>query len=157
MKGKPLRLICIGKIKTEHWKQACGHYLKHAARWRGIEVVELRDSDASLPEKTRIRAEGEKILAMLNEKDLAIALDENGENMSSRAFADFLHLWADQSGKKANFIIGGPFGLSEQVLARCPQKISLSRMTWPHELARALLLEQIFRADCILNNFPYHH
>lgn len=156
VRARALRIIAVGRIRTSWWKEACDYYVKMISRWQKIEIVETRDSEASLPVKERISQEGERLLEKLLPGEFAIALGENGRGMTSPAFAEFLERLG-YSAKKPAFIIGGPFGLSEKVLQRSGVILSLSPMTFPHELARTLLLEQIFRASCIRNNFPYHH
>lgn len=156
MIGKSIRILAIGKLKTKYWKEACEYYVKMISKWQEIEILELKDSDASLPMNVRIEQEAERILNQIGTRDYLIALGENGETPNSKAFAKWLESM-EMSPEKPTFIIGGPFGLSEKILARSKKILSLSKMTWPHELARVLLLEQIFRACCIRFNFPYHH
>ena len=122
-----------------------------------MEVVEIRDSSASLSPGERVQEECARIRNCLSGRDAAVALSEGGKQMSSAAFAEFLRDWDEKEQKRLNFVIGGPFGLSPDFLADSYRLLSLSSMTWPHELARILLAEQIFRAGCIKNNFPYHH
>lgn len=115
----------------------------------------MRDSGGDI--KERNHQEGVRILASLKQSDLPIALDAAGAAFTSREFAQFLAACDLSLRKRPAFIIGGPYGLAPEVLAACAQRISLSAMTFPHELARVLLLEQIYRAETILRNFPYHH
>lgn len=148
-------IICIGKLKTAYWQAACAHYVRQLAHWRRIEIIELKDSKkepASRPEE-----EGKRILAALLPADLPIALTEGGKRMTSPQFAHFLHDCDEITRARPVFIIGGPYGLSPGTLQRCPLHFSLSDLTWPHELARALLLEQLYRAESIIRNLPYHH
>lgn len=150
-------IICVGKIKTPYWQKACGHYLTRLSSWRKIVCLETRDSAAALPPAARLKEESCRILACLQPSCLAIALHEQGDQMNSRQFAAFLRHCDEKLMQTPCFIIGGPFGLDKAVLDACARRLSLSAMTWPHELARALLLEQIYRAESILRGAPYHH
>lgn len=114
----------------------------------------MKDGDGNATPEKRILQEEQRILARLNPGEKAIALTENGKMHDSPKFAELLNRMENTG---ITFIIGGPFGLGAQILDRCHEKLSLSSMTWPHELARVLLLEQIFRGLSILARFPYHH
>lgn len=152
---KEALLICIGKLKTPYWKNAAEHYIKLLGHWRKIELLELRDSTAS-PECRSMREEA-AILQNINKKDFTMALAENGRQFDSRQFANFLRECDEIRQMRPAFIIGGPYGISRRVVESCACVISLSAMTWPHELARVLLLEQLYRAESILRATPYHH
>lgn len=151
------RIICVGRLKTECWKTACAHYLRLLGPIRPVEITEARDGDARLESGVRVRQEGERLLAALKRNDFPIALWEQGQMLTSREFAALLKDCDERKLKCPTFIIGGPFGLAEQVLQAASLKLSLSPMTWPHELARVLLIEQIYRAETILRNGHYHH
>lgn len=148
-------IICVGKIRAGYWRDACGHYLDLLARWRPISVVEIRDAkEAGI---TGIKKEGEQILGKITPQDFAIALNAAGKAMTSPQFANFLRECDEVRMKRPSFVIGGPWGLDATVLEKCQARISLSPMTFTHELARVLLLEQIYRAESILRGGPYHH
>lgn len=151
------RIICVGKLKTDYWKQSCAHYLKMLAPFRAIEVLEVRDADASLDEGARRRQEGERLIAALGRNDWPIAMWEGGKMLDSRGFAGMLKECDEHKLLVPAFLIGGPFGLSDAVLEAVACKLSLSLLTWPHELARVMLIEQLYRAETILRNGPYHH
>lgn len=144
-------------MKTLWWKDACNHYERQIRHWRHLENVEIKDAEAGLDARARMAREGERILARLGDEANATALSESGEVLTSRQFAELMRQYDAGAAKKITFIIGGPFGLDERVLAKCPQKLSLSPMTWTHEMARVLLLEQIYRAENILRGTGYHH
>ena len=156
MAGNLLRLLCVGKLKTPFWREAAEHYRRRLGRWRRVEVVEVRDGDAALAPAARSAQEGRRLLEALAREAAPVALDEGGETLDSPGLAALLR-HCDEAARRPVFVIGGPFGLAPEVLAACPRRISLSAMTWPHELARVLLLEQLYRAECILRNIPYHH
>ncbi|MCR4666499.1 MAG: 23S rRNA (pseudouridine(1915)-N(3))-methyltransferase RlmH [Desulfovibrio sp.] len=156
MAGKPLRLIVVGKLKHHFILEGCELYLKRIRHWRTPNVVTVRDGDPSFPLEKRLKQEGEQILGALSPNDEAIVLDERGKSMSSVALANLLGTY-DTLGKSPCFIIGGPYGLDESVRARANRLLSLSAMTLPHELARLMLCEQLYRAECIRRNVPYHH
>lgn len=117
--------------------------------------MELKDG-ANEPLK-RKKTEGARILSSLSPTDYPIALHESGKEFTSTQFAELLLDCDERLCKRPAFIIGGPYGLDESVLQASRLKLSLSRMTWTHELARVLLLEQLYRAESILHNTPYHH
>lgn len=146
----------MGRLKTPFWRDAAAHYAHRLGRWRRVELVEVRDGDAALAPAARSAQEGERLLAALGSTAGAIALDEGGEALDSPGLAALLRRLDEQALRPA-FVIGGPFGLSPEVLAASSRRLSLSAMTWPHELARVLLLEQLYRAECILRKVPYHH
>lgn len=152
-----MRIIAVGKLKAPFWREAADHYLRLLRKLRPVELIEVRDADASLPEKERIAVEGGRLLACLSGREMPIALDAGGKPLDSHAFARFLRQCEERAGKAPGFVIGGPFGLDASVLGACRHCLSLSPMTWPHELARVMLLEQLFRAENILRGFPYHH
>lgn len=155
--GKPVIVICVGKIKASYYKQAYIHYLELIKKWRKIDCIEVKDSDNALPIAQRQLHEGRNILSQIKTDEKAILLTEKGENIDSLHFAQLFKKHDDREIKRIIFILGGPFGVSEDVSAKCVHKLSLSSMTFPHELARVMLMEQIFRAQTILYNFPYHH
>jgi 23S rRNA (pseudouridine1915-N3)-methyltransferase len=155
MTGKPLRLISVGKLKKPFWKDAAAHYESRLERWRHLESIQVREADG--PPRTRNRLESQRILERLSPRDIPLVLDERGERVSSAGLAAILQR-ADQEGPgNPCFIIGGAYGLDAAVHARARRLLRLSDMTLPRELARVFLLEQIYRAECILRNLPYHH
>ena len=150
-------MISVGKIKTPFWKDAAAHYAGRIARWRPLALTEVRDGDAALPAGQRATLEGKRLLESLQPRDVPIVLDERGAALTSPELARCLRQ-LDESGRgRPCFLIGGAYGLDGDVRRRAWKCLSLSAMTLPHELARVLLLEQIYRAECILRNVPYHH
>ncbi len=153
---KEIRIITVGRLKTPHWKEAAAHYAKRLAPFLRLEESIVKDADPALPLAERKKQEGARILRQLGPGDICLCLDEGGKSMTSRAFADFLARLAD-TGKKPCFVIGGAYGLAPEVLARAAHRLALGPMTFPHELARVLLLEQIYRAESIMAGSGYHH
>lgn len=151
-----LRLLCVGRLKTPFWREAAAHYRERLGRWRRVDLVEVRDGDAALAPAARSAQEGRRLLEALAREAAPLALDEGGEMLDSPGLAALLRRF-DEAAVRPCFVVGGPFGLSPEVRAACSRSLSLSAMTWPHELARVLLLEQLYRAECILRNIPYHH
>ena len=155
-----IHIIAVGKLREPHWKAAAEAYVKRLRH--GYDLVEtiVKDGDASLPPPERSALEGERILQALAAGNrgsvLPICLDEGGDMTASVPFARFLRKCFD-AGNAPCFIIGGAYGLSGAVRDRAAKVLSLGPMTFPHELARVLLLEQLFRADAIMRNKPYHH
>ena len=148
--------IGVGKIKTQFWLEAVEHYRARLAKGHQLEVVVVRDGDAKLPPEARKRQEGERIQAALPPGAAWICLDEHGESLTSPSFAAYLQkLW--DSSRPPCFIVGGAYGLAPEVLEKAHKKLSFGPMTMPHELAQALLWEQLFRADAIIRKTGYHH
>ncbi|MBO5490818.1 23S rRNA (pseudouridine(1915)-N(3))-methyltransferase RlmH [uncultured Desulfovibrio sp.] len=157
MAGKSLRCVCVGRLKTSFWKEAAAHYADRLSHWRRLELTDVRDGDAALPPGQRNALEGRRILEVLTPQDIPLVLDERGRRLTSPQLADLLRQ-TDEGGRgRACFIVGGAWGLDEAVLRRADARIRLSDMTLPHELARVVLLEQLYRAECILRKVPYHH
>lgn len=122
-----------------------------------LEESMVKDAPGKLPPADKNRHEGEGILSKMKKGDVLIILDEYGERVTSRQLAKLVRKWTDAPNQRPVFVIGGPFGLSDEVKKAARMKIRLSDMTLPHELARLLLLEQLYRAGTILKNMPYHH
>ena len=157
MTGKPLKYISVGKLKTPFWKDAAAHYTTRITRWRKLDITEVRDGDSALPPDPRNALEGRRIIEALDPQDIALVLDERGQHLTSPQLADLLRQMDHDARGRACFIVGGAWGLDEAVRQRASRCISLSHMTLPHELARVVLLEQLYRAECILRKVPYHH
>lgn len=157
MVAKPLRLLSVGKLKTVFWKDAATHYTARITRMRRLECTEVRDGDAALTPEQRNALEGKRILENLHPQDLPLVLDERGQDVSSHQLAALLQSLDVEAKGRGCFIVGGAYGLDPSVRERAHRLIRLSSMTLPHELARVVLLEQIYRAQCILAKIPYHH
>lgn len=149
--------IWVGKLKEKHSKEGCAHYWKKLSRFFKLEESVVKDGPSKLPNAERNKKEGEGILSKVKKGDVLIVLDEFGDSLTSRELAKRLQLWTDAPNQRPVFVIGGPFGLSDEVKKAARHSIRLSDMTLPHELARLLLLEQLYRAGTIHRNMPYHH
>jgi len=152
-----VKCIFVGKLKNGWAKEACDHYARSFKRYHQLEEVIIKDAPGSLPEDQRRKDEGHRILAKLGPGDMLIALDQSGKTHTSKALATNLLSWLEDPGKTPCFAVGGAFGFSQEVLARADYTLSLGPMTLPHELARVVLLEQLYRAASILKGTPYHH
>ena len=152
-----ISVISIGKIKTSYWQAACKEYITRMQRIWQIRSIVLRDGNTAATPAKRMEEEGGRILAALEPSFIPIALDERGKAFSSREFATFINGCLENKARQPCFIIGGAYGLSEEVKSKCERLISLGPMTFPHELAQTLLMEQLYRAQSILAGSPYHH
>ena len=156
-----IHIISVGKIKEKYLKLGIEEFSKRLSSYCKLSIIELPDEQApehlSEKELEQIKnREGEKILSKVKQDDYVIALDVNGSAMSSEQFAQKLAQISFSGKNQINFIIGGSNGLSEGVLKRADFKLSFSKMTFPHQLMRLILLEQIYRAFKIQRNEPYH-
>ena len=152
-----LRFVWVGKLKEPFFRDACAHYMQRLARFHGVDEQVVKDAGGKLPPKVKADKEGEAILARLDARDHVVLLDEGGTALASRKWAARLARWVEDPGRTPCFIIGGPFGLSDAVRARAGETLALGPMTLPHELARVVLLEQLYRAASINAGLPYHH
>ena len=156
-----IRIICVGKIKEKFYRDAIAEYMKRLTRYAKILVEECADEktpeDASPAERTRILdREGERILSKIRDRDYVIALAIKGKTLTSEQFAEMLGRHMQSGTGTIDFVIGGSLGLSEEVLRRADLALSFSDFTFPHQLMRVILAEQIYRAFRILSGAPYH-
>lgn len=151
-----IHIIAIGRLREPHWQQAVEAYAKRLQRNYGLVASILKDGSSSLSARDRSAVEGERILQALKGNVMPVCLDERGEAMTSVRFAEFLRQSFDAAHTPC-FIIGGAYGLSDAVRERAARLMSLGPMTLPHELARVVLFEQLYRADAIMHGRPYHH
>lgn len=152
-----IRLLNVGRFKADWWKQAAEDYARRIGRFVPFEEKHVPDGAASLPPERRMHAEGERLLALVEPRDHLIVLDERGRSLPSEGLARELGRLLDDPGARPCFVVGGAWGLSPEVKAAARQSIALGPMTLPHELARVVLLEQLYRALSILKGLPYHH
>ncbi len=134
-------------------------YEKRVKNLIGFEKIIIPDlkNTKNLSEKQQKEKEGSLLLQKLVPSDFVVLLDETGREMTSRQFAGFLQKQMNTGLKNLVFVIGGPYGFSEEVYRRANMKIALSQMTFSHQLVRLIFLEQLYRGLAILNNHPYHH
>jgi len=150
-----IKIIAIAKTKEKFYEAAEAEYLKRLGSFTKAEFEILPASRADFDAKV-IFEEAEKILDKIKPTDFVVALDKEGSQMSSLDLAKKLDKWLSSS-KNLVFVIGGTYGLSQQVLDRADFVWSFSQLTFTHEMVRTILLEQIYRAFTILNNKPYHY
>ena len=153
---KSIRILAVGHIKTPHWRDAAAHYAARLSRFLRLEETTVKDAAAELAPEARKELETQRLLKLLHPRDTALCLDERGTALDSRAFADLLRRLYE-SGKRPCFLIGGAYGLSEEARITAARCLSLGPMTFPHEMARVILLEQLYRAETILAGTGYHH
>jgi len=146
VKSLLVKLLVVGRMKDPYMEAKCGEYLKRLNAYAKVEVTEIKDST---PEE-----EGAKLLRLFDPaRELVLALGEEGETFTSAEFARML----ESAGRRVVLIVGGPYGLAGEVKRSAAKLVSLSPLTFTHELARVVLFEQLFRACSIINHTGYHH
>lgn len=150
-----ITLITIGKLKMKPWQLAQAEYSQRLGFYTRLNLVELKDVVGSLPDAAAVAKEGELLGNAAAAIPCRVALTPTGQPLTSPQLADFLQKQIELYGHLA-FLIGGPLGFSNDILATCQHQLSLSRLTFTHEMARVILLEQLYRAFTILNGEKYH-
>lgn len=156
-----ITLVTVGKMKEKFFTDAIAEYSKRLSRYCKLEIIQVADEktpdNASETEERQIKEkEGERILAQIKDGAYVIALAIEGQMLSSEQLAAKIEQLGVGGQSQIVFVIGGSLGLSEAVLKRAAYKLSFSKMTFPHQLMRVILLEQIYRAYRIINKEPYH-
>lgn len=154
-----IKLICVGKTTSSYLITGEHEYLKrlqHYSQVEKIEIPELKNVKKLRQEQIK-QEEGALILAKISSGEQVILLDEKGKQYDSIKFSNFLQKRFNQGGKSLVFVIGGAYGFSEDVYAKASGKISLSEMTFSHQMVRLFFLEQLYRGFTILKGEPYHH
>ena len=151
-----LRLAVVGRVKEPHWRAACDEYLKRLRPYATMDVVEVPDRDLGTDPGRAVAAEAVDLLRALPDGSYLVVLDLGGTQRTSEQFSEDLAALMVRGRSDITFVIGGSAGLAPEVLARADVVLSLSKMTLPHQLARVVLLEQIYRAFKIMRNEPYH-
>jgi 23S rRNA (pseudouridine1915-N3)-methyltransferase len=153
-----IKVILVGKTKEPWIKEGISHYEKLLRKYVQLELIEVKEEriSTSREKQSVLAAEAEKILKHLMKSSLPICLDVKGESLSSEAFAQRLEENLNRGYNDFTFILGGPLGLSQKLCESCTIKLSLSEMTFTHEMSRVILLEQIYRAFSILKGTGYH-
>ena len=144
-----INVICVGKLKEKYWKDACAEYLKRLSRFAKVAVIEV-------PEEPTVDREGVNILNKVKDRDYVITLEINGKELDSLKFAEKIEDLGVSGRSDISFIIGGSDGLGKAVTERSDFALSFSKMTYPHQMMRVILLEQIYRAFKINANETYH-
>jgi len=154
-----LRLVCIGKLSSRYLKEGVADFTQRIGRYLPLEVVELREEKTGgklAPEATR-EAEGERLLARTGARDWVVALDEKGRLLDSVGLAGLIERHMLEATPAVTAVLGGAYGLSDAVRHRADLILSLSPLTFTHQLARLIWLEQLYRSLTIIRNEPYHN
>lgn len=146
-----IKIICVGKIKEKYFTLAIEEYLKRLTKYTKLEIIEL--PDYNYDETKTVLEEGKNILSKITNKDYVVTLEIDGKKLSSVELSKFID---KNISKDITFVIGGSNGLSKDVLNRSNYALSFSDLTFPHQLFRIILLEQIYRSFKIINNESYH-
>ena len=154
-------ICCVGKVKESSFRDMISEYSKRLSRYANLSILEVQDektpdnASATVEEAIK-KKEGERLLGVIKDNAYVIALAIDGKNLSSTELADKINNLGIDGISHIQFVIGGSLGLSPEVLSRADMKLSFGRMTFPHQLMRVILLEQIYRSYRIINNEPYH-
>lgn len=156
-----IQIICIGKLKEKYWDDAIKEYSKRLKRFANLEILELKEArlpeNASKADEEKVKElEGEEILKKIKKSTYVITLEIKGESLSSEELAKKIQDLGLEGKADITFVIGGSLGLSGQVSERADFKLSFSKMTFPHQMMRVILLEQIYRSFKINSNETYH-
>lgn len=156
-----ISIIAVGKIKEKYLRDAIAEYSKRLSRYCKLEIIEVADEKTpdnagEVMEEAIRNKEGERILKYVKEDSYVITLEINGKNLTSEAFAEKVAQLGVRGTSHITFIIGGSIGLGQEVLKKSNYALCFSKMTFPHQLMRVILLEQIYRGYRIINKEPYH-
>jgi len=154
-----IKLLAVGKTDKQELKQLISTYVKRLNFYIKFQleiIPDLKNSKNLSKEQQKIK-EGELILNKLLPTDVMVLLDENGKQYSSVSFSNYLQKYMNSGIKQLVFVIGGPYGFSNEVYKKARGKVSLSKMTFSHQMIRLFMVEQLYRAFTILKNEPYHH
>ena len=156
-----ITLICVGKIKEKYLKDAISEYSKRLSKFCNLEIKEVADEktkeNMSQAEEDLIKdKEGERIAALIKPEDYLVTLEIDGQMVSSEGLSEKMSSLFVSGVSKMTFVIGGSVGLSDKVIGRADYHLSFSKMTFPHQLMRVILLEQIYRSFKISQGEPYH-
>ena len=156
-----IQIICIGKLKEKYWTDAIAEYSKRLSRYCSLEIVELKESrlpdKAGPAEEEQVKTEeGKAILKAIKDGTYVVTLEILGKQLSSTELADKMESLSIEGKSNVAFVIGGSLGLSDEISRRADYKLSFSKMTFPHQMMRVILLEQIYRGFKIIKNEAYH-
>ncbi|MBQ3209423.1 MAG: 23S rRNA (pseudouridine(1915)-N(3))-methyltransferase RlmH [Alistipes sp.] len=154
-----IELIVVGKTDSKEVSALVDMYTKRINFYNRFNITYIPDirNSKNLSESQQKTAEGEAILRLIDDSDRVVLLDEKGSEFRSVEYAEWLQKRMNSGIKRLVFVIGGPYGFSPDVYSRSNEKISLSKMTFSHQIIRAIFTEQLYRAFSILHNSPYHH
>lgn len=152
-----IMLLTVGKTANRDIEKLIDAYLSRLKHYIPFKIVELPDARKVAEAERRKEEEGKAILSRINAGDHVCLLDERGEQLSSMQFSSLLQKRMASGLRRVVFVVGGPYGFSQEVYSRADSKLSLSRMTFNHEMVRLFFIEQIYRAMTILRGEPYHH
>lgn len=154
-----ITLMCIGKTRDSLFTEGIKRYTDRISHYIGFEFACLPDVKGAgkISEQQQKEREGELMLSMLQPSDFVVLLDERGKILTSREFAQSIEQRMSSGLKRLVYVVGGPYGFSPEMYARANAKLSLSKMTFSHEMVRLFFVEQIYRAMTILRGEPYHH
>ena len=152
-------LVLVGKTNEKYLIEGISDYQKRLKHYTNFEIVEIPNikNVKNFSEAELIKKEGEMILKYINTSDYLVLLDDKGNDVTSLKFAKKLQSWMRSGKKRLVFIVGGAYGFSDEVYNIGNEKLSLSKMTFSHQMVRLFFIEQTYRAYTILNNEPYHH
>jgi 23S rRNA (pseudouridine1915-N3)-methyltransferase len=152
-------LITIGKTNEKYLIEGISDYqkrVKHYTNFERIEIANIKNAK-NFSESELMKKEGELILKQIKNSDHLVLLDDKGKDFTSQKFAQKLQQWMLSGKKRLVFVVGGAYGFSDEIYKRGNEKLSLSKMTFSHQMVRLFFVEQIYRGYTILNNEPYHH
>ena len=156
-----IQIICIGKLKEKYWTDAIKEYSKRLSRYCTLEIIELKESllpnNASAADEEKVKLEeGKEILRAIKDGTYVITLEILGKQLTSEELSDKIETLGIEGKSNVAFVIGGSLGLSPEVSKRADYKLSFSKMTFPHQMMRVILLEQIYRSFKIIRHEAYH-
>ena len=154
-----ISLLVVGKTIHSYLNQGIDEYTKRISRYCPFSIQYIADAKTtkSLSQEQQKQLEGDNIAAALDKSDYVVLLDEHGKEFTSVDFSTYIERKMQSVPKRLVFIIGGPYGFSKEIYGRANEKISLSKMTFPHDLIRLVFTEQLYRAFSIIHHEPYHH
>lgn len=154
-----ITLAVVGKTSTGYLEQGVAEYVRRLGHYVPFDIQYIADlkNTKSLTTDQQKVSEGKLILQNLDKSDYVVLLDEHGKEYTSMQFADYVQKRMSSGARRVVFVVGGPYGFSQDVYNRANDKLSLSKMTFSHEMIRLIFTEQLYRAYTILNHEPYHH
>lgn len=152
-------LLVVGKTATGYLKQGIDEYVNRLSHYISFDIQYIADAKNTkkLTEAQQKQVEGESILQRFEVSDYVVLLDEHGKEYTSMEFSTYVQKRMSSGARRIVFVVGGPYGFSDDVYKRANDKLSLSKMTFSHEMIRLIFTEQLYRACTILNHEPYHH